>query len=70
MDALAAATALYGPDDRKCALLGLVKSEPGITVRELCARTGWALSEVIAETGILESDGLLSVDILQRCSLP
>jgi len=69
-DVLTSAAALYGPDDRKCALLGLVKAEPGITVRELCARTGWALSEVIAASGILESDGLLSVDILQRCVLP
>lgn len=69
-DTLATAASLYGTSDPKYALLSLISGEPGITVRELGSRTGWALSEVIAATGVLESDGLLSVDILQRCSLP
>jgi DNA processing protein len=47
----------------------LIGKERGITLDEMTFRTGLEYAAVSHLTGLLESEGLISIDILQRCSL-
>ena len=46
-----------------------VARKTGITLHEIAAETGIPFNETAAIAGILESDGFLTVDIMQRCSI-
>ena len=46
----------------------IVRSYPGITVEQISARLGRPYPEISAMTGLLESDGIIRMDLLQRCS--
>lgn len=48
-------------------ILTLIKEERGITVEELAERTGMSYSMTANITAMLETDGFLSIDLLQRC---
>ncbi len=50
-------------------ILNLIKSERGITVDEISDTTGMAYSSVSRLTGMLENDGFITIDLLQRCSI-
>ena len=50
-------------------LTALIGKERGITLNEITFRTGLDYGKVSHLTGLLESEGLISIDILQRCSL-
>ena len=49
-------------------IAGTVRSYPGITVDEISARLGRPYPEISAMTRLLESDGIISMDLLQRCT--
>lgn len=44
-----------------------IRSQRGITVEELASATGLAYKEVLEYTALLETDGIISTDLLQRC---
>ena len=44
-----------------------IRSQRGITVEELASATGLAYKEVLEYTVLLETDGIISTDLLQRC---
>lgn len=46
-----------------------VRNESGISVSELAALTGRDTASVISDIMLLQGEGILSVDILQRCSI-
>lgn len=48
-------------------LLTLMKKERGITVEELAQDTGISYSMIANMAAMLEADGFISVDLLQRC---
>ena len=50
-------------------VLKAVLAERGIDIRTLCDRTDRPYADVIAAALSLESEGFLSMDILQRCSV-
>ena len=60
----------YGPDNPLVKLALLVKGKPGITLEEICREAGWTWPEVTERAGILEADGFLETDLLQRCTIP
>lgn len=68
-------TALYGqvvPEEELGTFLsvaGAVHRERGVTVEALCDRCGLTYSAVSRIVGILESDGIISTDLLQRCMI-
>lgn len=47
----------------------LVKGRRGITYDEICSETGLSWGEVTRLAGILDNDGFLNIDLLQRCSI-
>lgn len=49
-------------------LLATIKKHRGITLDDLCALTGSEYSRISRLTGMLETEGLISIDLLQRCS--
>lgn len=49
-------------------LLASIKKHRGITLDDLCVLTGSDYSRVSQLTGMLEAEGLISVDLMQRCS--
>ena len=55
----------------KIALMGsillAIKKERGITVEDLAVQTGISYAQVFQLTGMLETDGIISRDLLQRC---
>lgn len=60
------------PDDKISGLVEvaeLTAAHRGITPDELCVRTGIPYTDVAALTCILESDGFICMDLLQRCSI-
>lgn len=60
------------PEDRRNALLAAaeaVRKRRGITVDELCAALGKPYPETAALAGTLESDGIIGIDLLQRCTI-
>jgi len=60
----------YGPDSPPVRMAMLVKGKPGIALEEIARETGWSWSEVLERAGILEADGYLETDLLQRCTIP
>ena len=52
---------------RAAGLLLLVRACRGITLDQLCARSGLAYPQVSACVHRLEAEGFLSIDLLQRC---
>lgn len=50
-------------------LAGLIASHRGITPDEICSNSGRPYTEVAAMVCLLESDGFIKVDLLQRCSV-
>ena len=50
-------------------LLLAIRKERGITLDELCDRCRMEYAQVSMLTGLLETDGFISIDLLQRCSI-
>ena len=50
-------------------LLTMIKAERGITVEELAEASGTGYSTTANMTAMLETDGFISIDLLQRCFL-
>ena len=50
-------------------ILEAIRNEKGITVEETALKTGMEYVKVSQLTGILETEGLICVDLLQRCTL-
>lgn len=50
-------------------IINLIAGNRGITPDEICARTNRQYTDIAALTCLLESDGFISTDLLQRCSL-
>lgn len=46
-----------------------IKKNRGITTDGLCRETGMGYSDAAYFTGLLESEGIISIDVLQRCSI-
>lgn len=67
--------------EAKCASLGAdkaagilttamaIKSERGVSINDLTERTGRPFADVASDVYLLETWGLISVDLLQRCSV-
>lgn len=51
------------------AILMNIRRKRGITIEELAECTGLRYQEVLKYTGILETDGLICTDLLQRCTI-
>lgn len=51
------------------AILLEIRKERGIQLEELCVRCRMDYSQVAMLAGILESDGFISIDLLQRCTI-
>jgi len=47
----------------------LIKSERGITPDGICSRLGYPYNLTVRFTGLLEGDGFISTDLLQRCCI-
>lgn len=68
-------TALYGPvmsEEELATVLsvaGIISNERGITLDGLSGRSGLPFSTISRIAGILESDGIISTDVLQRCTI-
>ena len=50
-------------------ILSLIRRTRGITVEELACQTGLGYSKVSALTAMLEVDGFIQIDLLQRCNI-
>ena len=48
-------------------LLTMIKTERGITIEELSEATGISYSMTANMAAMLETDGFISIDLLQRC---
>jgi len=46
-----------------------IKSTRGISLDELCRETGMDYREVALYAGLLESEGIITIDLMQRCSV-
>jgi len=71
-DIIAALQAAYSDKelaDKLVRIAGLIRDERGISMDALCEKTSWTWPEVSALTGLLESEGFISTDLLQRCSI-
>lgn len=68
-DVLRKAADIFPEESLEFEVLRAVLAERGIDIRTLCERTGREYAEVIAAALSLESEGFLSMDILQRCSV-
>ena len=68
-DVLRKASDIFPEGTLELEVLRAVLAERGIDVRTLCDRTDREYAEVIAAVLSLESEGFLSMDILQRCSV-
>ena len=60
----------YGAGSPLVRMALLVRGRPGVTLAEIARETGWAWAEVLERAGILEADGFLETDLLQRCTIP
>ena len=59
-------------DDRislMAAVLLAIRKERGITLDELCTSCGMEYGIISTLTRILETDGFISIDLMQRCSI-
>ena len=68
-DVLRKASDLFPDGSLELEVLREVLAERGIDIRTLCDRTDRPYADVIAAALSLESEGFLSMDILQRCSV-
>lgn len=60
---------LSGPDaEALCGMAGHIRDNRGISLDELCSARGMSYSDVSRLAGMLESEGLIEIDLLQRCS--
>ena len=50
-------------------IIVIVRSERGITIEEIADRTGCGYAQISELTSMLELDSLISIDLLQRCSI-
>lgn len=50
-------------------ILGVIRSERGISVEEISYVTGLEYRTTAFLTGLLESDGIISIDLLKRCTI-
>lgn len=59
------------PEEAGClaAFAVLIRKKRGISFDGICEETGLPYGEVARLAGILENDGLIEVDLLQRCSI-
>lgn len=48
-------------------ILKTIQNERGITVEEVAAKTGIGYADAARWTGLLETEGLICIDLLQRC---
>lgn len=55
--------------DSICRIVSLVRKERGITIEELAASASLPYNVAANLCSILESDGILTIDLLQRCSI-
>ena len=51
------------------AVAGAIRRNRGITLNELCAEVCLTYGQVARYAGMLETDGLICTDLLQRCSI-
>jgi DNA processing protein len=49
--------------------LGIIRSERGIMVEDISLKTGWDYRTTSNITMMLETEGLISMDLLQRCTI-
>ena len=49
-------------------ILNIIRRHRGMTLDDLCAMTGSDYSRISHITGMLEMEGLISIDLLQRCT--
>ena len=60
------------PDDELADMvlvLKTIRNSKGINLEEICSLIGKPYGKVAECTGIMESDGIISVDLLQRCTI-
>jgi DNA processing protein len=55
--------------EKICALLETIRKERGISIEELSHACGLPFHHAVNICGLLESDGLITIDLLQRCSI-
>ena len=55
--------------ERMARILKVIKSERGISVEDLAVRTGYDIKTTTELTGMLEIDGIITIDLLKRCSI-
>lgn len=60
----------YGPESPLVQLAMFVKAHPGISLEEVARTTGWTWPETMERASVLEADGFLETDLLQRCTIP
>lgn len=61
------------PDEDLAGMLeiaGWIRKRRGVTLDELCSLSGRSYSSISTMTGLMESEGLISLDLLQRCTIP
>ncbi len=54
---------------RLCAVARFIKSNRGVTPEEICRKLELPYGDVAAACSLLESDGFICMDLLQRCSI-
>jgi hypothetical protein len=52
-----------------CSILTEIKRNRGITTDELSDNIGIGFIKTMELTGMLEIDGIISIDLLRRCSI-
>ncbi|MBP5626416.1 MAG: hypothetical protein J6W98_05800, partial [Bacteroidales bacterium] len=55
--------------ERLVQLARLVRAERGIGLDEICRTTGLDYADVARTAGLLEEEGFIEMDLLQRCSI-
>lgn len=55
--------------DRLCRIIRIIKEERGISLDEITSATGYDPGTVLHIAGLLETDGFINIDILQRCCI-
>ena len=53
--------------ERLVEMAGMIRKKGGISLPEICGMTGWSWSEVMSCAGLLENEGLIETDLLQKC---
>ncbi|MBR1577190.1 MAG: hypothetical protein IJ653_01215, partial [Bacteroidales bacterium] len=55
--------------ERLVTVASLVRARRGILFDEICRETALGYAEVTRAAGLLEEEGFICVDLLQRCSI-